>query len=70
MAHWQNGDELVLASGRTLYAHAGIIGIADNGAFSGGYDQMLDDDDDPLTSEERVELGDYMIALWTRFKEE
>jgi len=62
-------------SGRKIDANKGLIGINEELEIGTGYDQMLhlvDDDfeDAPLSAEERAELADHMIALWTRYKME
>ena len=53
-------------SGRHEYAHAGIIGINPDGEISYGYDGGFLYE--KWTDEERQELADYMIQLWTKFK--
>lgn len=55
-------------SGRDVYANRGIIGINPDLETSEGYDGGLPWDE-PLTKAERIELADYMIALWTRYRE-
>ena len=62
-------------SGRELYANAGIVGITPTnprGIF-GGYDDCIEsgrsEDEEDLTQDERVEIADFMIALWTQFKQ-
>lgn len=68
-------DTVTFSTGRTAYAHRGIIGLNDELVVSEGYDGGFWNRDDRLwakdglTKEEEIELADYMIALWTRFKE-
>ncbi len=73
----ENGIQLE-STGRIIYANRGIIGVDPNGDVFGGYDDEVwaagiqkewDEDDPPFTREERIELADYMIGLWTAYKE-
>lgn len=59
------------STGRVIYAYRDIIGIDPDGAVFSGYDDNVDDEDSdsPFTREERAELADYMIGLWTAYKE-
>lgn len=65
-----DSDEFVLeSSGHKFCANNRIIGIgptADD--VSEGYDGGIGRRED-FTDAERAELADYMIGLWTRFKE-
>ena len=54
-------------TGRREYVNSAIIGTSDGEFVYGGYDSDLFDATD-LTTHEREELADYMIALWTKFK--
>jgi hypothetical protein len=69
-----------LSSGREFYANGGLVSLAqnDDGTFEirEGYDGSVDieaneydDEQKAWSPEERRELADYMIALWTSFKE-
>lgn len=62
-----SGEEMVWNNGRRSYANCGIIGIDDKGEISYGYDGGFPSGE-PLSQEERVELADYMIEQWTKFK--
>ncbi len=63
-----DGDEVKFRTGRVEYANRGIIGIDSDGNLSGGYDEGFGGDNDvPMSKKERVELSEYMIALWTLF---
>lgn len=64
------------STGREFYAN-GYIGAyeADNGVIeiAQGYDGGIDIEGDfgsELTNQERIELADYMIGLWAKFKEQ
>lgn len=70
------------SSGRTENANCGIIGLSEDfTAVYNGYDGLLDyhpgrfnDPDElfrcALSPNDMRELADYMIDLWTRFKEQ
>jgi hypothetical protein len=60
-------DQVVFSSGKSEYAFSGIIGINSALELSYGYDGSLADE--RWTKEEAIELADYMIALWTKYKE-
>ncbi len=58
-------------------AYAGVIGIDENLAVFGGYDNQLDGvganykgADQPISDEEKRRLADYMIGRWMRYKAE
>lgn len=74
------GSGVIFSSGREVYAHWGMIGLATDlprdAQFSvgGGFDQMLwrsDDEptEDSLSKNDLAELADLMIETWTKFKE-
>jgi hypothetical protein len=59
-------------TGRTIYAHCGIIGIAEDLDISQGYDGGITIDDDyeqEMTKEEKKELSEFMVDLWKKFAE-
>lgn len=62
-----------LSSGRVLHANLGYVGINNVLEVSAGFDDCLDGltwcGGDDWTAEEKRELSDHMIGLWTRFKE-
>lgn len=66
-----DADEYILSSGRRFYAHQGVVGLSlDRMAdceVSHGFDGGVDVQD--WTPAERVELANFMIALWTVFRE-
>jgi hypothetical protein len=59
------GDDLIFSTGRKVYANYGIVGISPRLGVTGGYDQGFDGD---LLPAERIELADYMIGQWLKFK--
>ncbi len=64
-------DQLVFTSGKTVYACLGAVGIREysNGTLDvvEGFDGGINTEE--LSQGERMELADYMIALWQKFKE-
>ena len=64
------GDEIVCeCSGRRVYANCGYVGIDEGLTTCGGYDDGFVGRDE-ITLDERRELAEYMIGLWTRFRED
>ncbi len=71
-------DKIIFSSGKEDYANRGIIGLSEPSeegwVISEGYDGFIYDDcwedayDEKLTREEKIELADYMITLWLRFR--
>ena len=71
-------DKLIFASGRTVYANAGIVGLCINddpefgAGLSYGYDGGIslpeDSAKDRLTAAECVELAEEMLSRWTAFR--
>lgn len=63
-----NNDTITFeTTGKEIYANCGIVGISPSGSLSEGYDGGVDVES--LTIEEKIELADYMISLWTKFKQ-
>jgi hypothetical protein len=65
-------DDIVLPSGRRVYANCGIIGIDADGAISQGFDGRIwvdgpANDDGPWTAEERAQLANIAIKRWQAF---
>ena len=61
---------IFFSSGRMTTVYAGVIGLsADCSEVHGGYDDCLSDDLGELTQEEKIELADYMISQWQKFKD-
>jgi len=72
-------DAVVFATGTIKYANKGIIGLSPDMHVYDGYDGdfhwpredwMEDEDFDGLSYEEQIDLADYMIAAWKKFKAE
>lgn len=61
-----NDDRIRFSTGKHVYAHNGIIGLGPDLHVYEGYDGGIDTAG--LTAEERRELADYMIGLWTQFR--
>lgn len=69
-------DEITLSSGRTFSANCGLISINEDLWVSEGYDcgiagvglDAAEFSHDPWSADERVELADRMIKLWSEFK--
>lgn len=62
-------DEYTFSSGRRVCSNLGIIGISPNLELFEGYDGRLGGCH-KLTKEDRIELADYMIERWGKFKEQ
>ena len=62
-------DVLFESTGRKDSAYGGIIGINKELDTSGGYDNSFPVFTPEVTRKERKELADYMIGLWTKYKE-
>ena len=72
-------DTFVLSTGREVYANYHIIGISPELEISEGYDGEINpkglytgrggEMEGVWSSDERLELADYMINLWTRYRE-
>lgn len=60
-------DEYVLSNGRMFYANCGIVGISSDGKIFNGYDGGIHEE---FTKEEKKEICDYMISLWTKWSKE
>ena len=74
-------DLLIFSNGKSIYANRCIIGLCepekDKWIIFDGYDGTINDpsnkfspEEDILTKEERIELAEYMIDLWTKFKKD
>lgn len=71
------GDKVIFSTGKTRGANCGIIGLSPRMDVSGGYDggfyngpddEEWRDEDERLTKEELVELAEYMIEQWQKFR--
>lgn len=79
-----DGEVLVFSTGKRIYANRGIIGLSEEiisdeyDLFAEGYDGMVyrnytsvdGERVSTLTNEEKIELAEYMIGLWTKFLEQ
>ncbi len=69
-----NEQTLIFSTGRRVSALRGVIGISPYLEVFQGHDGILIpkeaflDDNDALTDAERIELADYMIEQWNKFK--
>lgn len=73
------GDGIMLSTGKGIYANCGYMGINELGELSEGYDGHIcggdfeagydSHDHYELTTAERIELADYVISLWLKYKE-
>ena len=63
------GEAFVFSTGRKVNCNKGIIGLNPELKTYEGYDGDFCLYISPLTKEERIELADYMIGLWTKYKE-
>ena len=61
-------DTLVFSTGKEIYANHGIVGINPSLGIFEGYDDDLYPES--FTKDEKIELADYMIGLWKKFREE
>lgn len=71
-----NDGNYILSTGRDIYANCGFIGINNEMELSEGYDggfTMPEDDwiefEYRLTNAECVEIAEYMIGQWQKFRE-
>lgn len=71
------GDDVIFSTGQKRYANCGIIGIDPSLVVHEGYDghffdpterEWRGDDEHVLTPAEQIELADFMIQQWGRFK--
>jgi ABC-type lipoprotein release transport system permease subunit len=71
------GDKVIFSNGTEKYANNGIIGLSPHMTVSEGYDggfhqpreDWMDDEDfNGLSKKEQIELANYMIAAWKKFK--
>lgn len=70
-----SGETVIFSSDRRLRAERGVLGISPRLEVFHGHSGVLVpsepffDDNDALTSQERIELADHMLALWQAFKD-
>jgi hypothetical protein len=60
-------------TGNKYFVDCGIIGLSEpdnNGwVITGGYDHYIICDSYPVKKEEKLELAEYMIILWTKYRD-
>lgn len=70
------GNKVIFSTGKARYANRGIIGLHPNMGVSEGYDGWFYNDDEDewrdekqkLSKTELIELADYMIEQWQKFR--
>lgn len=62
------GDYMVFSTGKEAYAYAGVIGLDPVLHVFGGYDDSVYEYNNDLSKAERIELADYMIEQWQKFR--
>lgn len=68
------GENIIFSDGMKVQANEGIIGLDSDGIVYGGYNDILFDQqerfslDHKLSLSQRIELADYMIDRWKKFK--
>lgn len=70
------GDNVIFSTGKVRSVNGGIIGLSPDLDITGGYDDgfyskdMEDfyEDSEKLTKEELIEIADYMIKQWQKFR--
>ena len=71
------GDNVIFSTGLEKYTNKGIIGLTPTLSVMHGYDgyfyepkeEWMDEEDyEGLTNEEQIELADFMIEQWQKFK--
>lgn len=66
MARLTSDNEIELSTGRTIYANRGIVGIGPDLDLTQGYDGDIRIG--LLTTAERLELVEFVIARWQRLR--
>lgn len=59
---------IVLSNGTKVKAYGSVLGIGPDLSVDGGWDD--DHIDLGLSPGEKIELADYAISLWTRYRED
>jgi len=67
-----NGNELIFSTGQSISCNEGIIGINKELETYEGYDGCIETQclNCSLTKKEKIELCDYAIGLWEKYKSE
>lgn len=64
----ERDEEYELSTGRTFYAHQGILGVTPRcGDVYNGCDGISFMEREDLTPTERQEIANYMIELWRKW---
>ena len=70
-------NKVIFSTGTELFASCGVIGLGPDLEVSEGWDSgfynpsdYYSPEDRTLTGKERIELADYMINQWGKFKKE
>lgn len=69
-------NNVIFSTGKEKYAHVGIIGLSPELEVFNGYDgpfhmpEALDFEEERLTKAEQIELAEYMINEWQKFKDQ
>ena len=67
-------NKILFLSGEESNAYGGVIGLSPTYEVHGGYDEdiyaehMWEWEEDKLSKEDLLELADYMIDEWNKFK--
>lgn len=66
-------DKVIFTTGKIRYANGGIIGIDPKMEVTQGYNGEFYDinylrDEEELTKAELIELADYMVSQWQKFR--
>ena len=61
-------DDYVLSTGKKISANCSILGISPELELHGGYDQTIYEDELELTPQEKIEIAEYAISLWQKYK--
>lgn len=65
----ESKHEFTLSTGTTFYAYEGILGLHSDYGLTYGWDGEVGEMfTKRFTKEEKAEIADYMIELWTKFK--
>jgi hypothetical protein len=65
----ESKDEFALSNGRRFYAYGGVLGLHSEYGIVYGWDGHVTGDEPPFTAEEHREIADYMIGLWTAWRD-
>lgn len=66
----EDNDAIVFSDGRRYNTNCGIIGLSPGLNTYEGYDGVLESGNCMFDKQQKIELADYMIELWTKYKED